>query len=210
MGSDHDEERRAGLVRRRPDLHLSRVASDGDRVPCGDKGRVLPLTSANINLTMASVDRECSRYFMRRQRSPVPTSLRNYRHVCYRHLATWIFARRRPLLRVKRTDSGQGTMSALDTKRTLDRYRRLAEKLSGCYDVGMRRRSFIAGIIGSAVISPLAARAQQQAGKVCRSCTFLCRALRRKRGERRGGLKRPAQLPSRIDVEGGKVAASLA
>ena len=29
----------------------------------------------------------------------------------------------------------------------------------------MRRRSFIAGIIGSAVISPLAARAQQQAGK---------------------------------------------
>src|SRR5438874_2278071 len=41
----------------------------------------------------------------------------------------------------------------------------LAEELSGCYDVGMRRRSFIAGIIGSAVISPLAARAQQQAGK---------------------------------------------
>jgi putative tryptophan/tyrosine transport system substrate-binding protein len=29
----------------------------------------------------------------------------------------------------------------------------------------MRRRSFIAGVIGSAVISPLAARAQQQAGK---------------------------------------------
>jgi hypothetical protein len=44
----------------------------------------------------------------------------------------------------------------------------LAEELSGCYDVGMRRRSFIAGIIGSAVISPLAARAQQQAGKVPR------------------------------------------
>ena len=44
----------------------------------------------------------------------------------------------------------------------------LAEELSGCYDVGMRRRSFIAGIIGSAVISPLAARARQQAGKVPR------------------------------------------
>src|SRR5947209_1655811 len=41
----------------------------------------------------------------------------------------------------------------------------LAEELSGRYDVRMRRRSFIAGIIGSAVISPLAARAQQQTGK---------------------------------------------
>ena len=62
----------------------------------------------------------------------------------------------------------------------------LAEEFSGCYDVGMTRRSFIAGIIGSAAILPLAARAQLQAGKVPR-IGFL-------------GVTSPSDRPSLLDA----------
>src|SRR4051794_18975786 len=62
----------------------------------------------------------------------------------------------------------------------------LAEEFSGCYDVGMTRRSFIAGIIGSAAVLPLLARAQPQAGKVPR-IGFL-------------GVTSPSDRPSLLDA----------